>query len=377
MLFGKWSDLISGGQGTLDGGFLVDGENKHYHAISNCNPENRWAHYTCSNSGCGKFQSWKPYDACNDHYCLGCAGRYGSRKGVEIFERLRVFRADVGYYVFTVPDRFWDRLFDRKKLARFAKAQRETLKEFYSKLTGVKKKDLLLGGCDRPHTWGDKTPENLGRIEPHGNVLIPLIAWDKSKKRFIKLPYYLNNGNLALLRGLWRKNIIKAFGWDLPENVVVNYHYKPFRYPEVLMNACQYVMRPPLEIPLNRDRFGGRGYDVVNFPYSRLFEILKHFQFYEGWMGLRWWGFMACGVVKKYLRLFGLDEKAVTSFFEGSIVGRCPYCGSGLSRDAEFMNGELYVLDIPVPWSVDHGSPDPYNYNETGVVSMPDSYWEL
>ena len=323
----KWIDVLKGSskQGNTRGIFY-----DHALRVKKCNPEGEWLYYRCPD---GHFSTWRPFKPCHDHYCPVCSGRYAKSKGVDAFRRLRAFNASVGHFVFTIPDKYWELFFDKEMLARLYRIVREVLKEFYGG---------MVGGLNRPHTWGDKKPEWVGKIKPHAHVLIPLLMVKDGE--FVKLPVYLKEKDFVKLRALYRKAFNKEFGFDVPE-INVNYSYKRKDQPEKLMNCCMYVMRPPLELPLRKSMK-----KVMLFGKKRLMKVLKHFEFYEGYRSLRWFGFMARNVIRKYLKLREfLTDQAIDEVLSPFNGKNCPICGKRLEYRAYYKNHKLVLVDKDPP----------------------------
>ena len=295
--------------------------------IKDCNKEGIFLTYACPSKE-HHYVSTRPYNPCNDSFCLYDSGRYGKKKGIEVYNKLASLPARYyGHYVFTTPSQFWDMLFDRKKTNRLKKVVRKSLSEFYN---------YKVGGIHRPHVWGDKKPENIGRREVHIHSIIPLLGFDKNKN-IIHFSQYRRD--LDKLRGIYKKNFCREFKVSFDGNIVVNYSFKDkMKNPEKLMNCCQYICRSPLELPL-RDNMSS----VVHFGIKRMMSIVEKFKFYDGYRSLTWFGFLASHVVRKYLPLLKMGDKEASMFFDKYEKGTCPICGLKMELVAVYYNNKLVL----------------------------------
>lgn len=304
-------------------------EKEHIDRVKNCNSEGIFLAYSCPSTKNDHFHTnVRPYSPCNDPYCLYCMGRYGKRKGVDIFHKLKAIPSRYyGHFVFTIPAEFWDPLFNRKMANRLKKVSRESLVEYF---------DLMVGGIHRVHVWGDKKVEYIGRREIHSHVLIPLLGFDK-KKRVVRISRFRRD--LAKLRGIYKKNFCAEFGVSFEGEINVNYSYKDkISSPEKLMNVCQYICRPPLEVPLRK------GFEKISqFGVARLSTIVEKFAFYEGYRSLTWFGWLANGVVSGYLQKLKFTDKEVSSFFVKPKNGNCPICGLKMELVGVYYRNKLVM----------------------------------
>jgi len=300
-------------------------------SIKNCNSDGIFLIYQCPDHP--EYEVIRPFSPCNDRFCLYDAGRYGAHKGVEVFHRLKSLPVDVyAHIVFTTPAIFWPQLYDHDMANRLSRVVYKTLREFYG---------ATVGGVARAHTWGDKKVEYIGRKEPHVHSIVPLMGFKNDGSSYPLNYYHLKRG-LARLKGIYRKNFLKAFNFSYDGELVVYYRYiskKDPAFNKKLMNLCQYVTRSPLELPL-RDGLE----KVALFGFKRYLPILKHFQFYEKWRSIRWFGWMAGHVIKKYLAVLGFTDREVSRFFEKSDWRKCPICGRGVVLEAVYFDNKLVLM---------------------------------
>jgi len=318
--------------------------------VKDCNREGVFLTYQCPSDKHSLHRLTRPYDPCNDSFCLYDSGRYGRKKGIDVYRKLNSIPTNFyGHYVFTTPKKYWDVLFTHKNANRLKKVTRETLVEFYGFLQEqfhiVKDKEGVeqevyffnVGGIHRPHVWGDKKPEYIGRREVHVHVLIPLLGFDKDKK-IVHLKKFLSGSNLNYLRRVYKRRFCAEFGVSFDGEIVVNYSYKDKKRPETLMNCCQYIARPPLELPLRK----GIG-KAAHFGVERLMEIVEKFRFYDGYRSLTWFGWMSNGVVRKKLELLKMSDREVSRFFKKHEKGTCPICGLKMELVAVYYNNKLVM----------------------------------
>ncbi len=309
--------------------FYAGVEKEHIDRVKNCNSEGIFLAYGCpSTKNEHVYTKVRPYSPCNDSYCLYCMGRYGKRKGVDIFHKLKAIPSRYyGHFVFTVPSKFWDLLFSNKNANRLKKVSRDTLVKFYG---------LKVGGVHRVHCWGDKKVEYIGRREVHVHVLMPLLGFDK-KGRVVKISRFRRD--LFKIRGIYKKNFCAEFGVSFEGDINVNYNYKDkISNPEKLMNVCQYICRPPLELPLRKSL------DKVSlFGVDRLSTIVEKFRFYNKYRSITWFGWLSNGVVAKSLKKLKFTDKEVSRFFVKPKNGNCPICGLKMELIGVYYRNKLVL----------------------------------
>lgn len=307
--------------------------------IKRCNDKGIFLVYSCIEHS--SVNVVRPFSPCNEAFCLFDAGRYSVRKGAELYGRIKAVPANAfGHFVFGVPSKYWPMMYSHESCNRLKETVRKTLDRFFK---------CKMGGMMRVHVWGDKKVEWLGRKEPHVHVLMPLLGFDRIGRPH-HYDFWIGKARLRLMQRIYREELVREFGFEVDE---VDFYYRyilrkdPY-FDERLMNCCQYIMRPPLELPLrpyfHKECNGNELAKLLSFGVERYVAILEHFKFYKGWRSMNWWGWMASHVVKKYLGKLKVNDRELSRIFGKHDWRICSICGGKLVLSAMYSNNELVLM---------------------------------
>jgi len=126
------------------------------------------------------------------------------------------------FFVLTVPSSLSLRMYelyrsgDEKVFANFRSAVSKTIRDFLierARREGIslKKEDAQVGFVVNIHLTGDDDPF---RPHVHAHVFVLLVVFDKKSNRVYRLRPLFDKDDIALLRSIWQKEILKRF--DVP-----------------------------------------------------------------------------------------------------------------------------------------------------------------
>jgi len=292
-----------------------------YERVSACNyGQSYWSGY-CDD--CGKLKVVMD-DVCDTWACPDCQGRYRKQKAQRAFERMRYWgaRDKKGFYypafVFTLPDTKWGELFgSREKCNKFFRAVYGALHKFYGG---------QVGGLASLHTWKDNMD-----IDVHIDVVMSGLLLFEDE--FRQVTRYLGRDDLAMLKTIYRAELVRVFGWqDLPPVLDVQVNYR--RGDRALHHRINYSMRAPVESYVGMEGMGP----------GQLLHVLKHFNFRRGYKASRWFGFLSDSTYKKACELRGLSPKVWREYVPRDV---CAYCGGKITWGERVIDGKVVFRRAP------------------------------